>query len=120
MSETPPESPVLPVGGPATLDGVKLQLEIGDANDDARLIPIVTAVNDLVRSWPVAGRADGLEAWPAGIVLGANMLAARLWRRKDTPGGLEVIGDVVAYVRRSDPEIAMLLQLAEWSKPDVG
>lgn len=121
MSEAPPEPPVLPVGGPATLAGVKLRASIGDAADDAEIQGHVDAVNAQVRSWPVALQADGLEAWPADIVLGANMLGARLWRRKSTVGGVEIFGDnALAYVRRNDPDIAMLLQLDDWAKPAVG
>jgi hypothetical protein len=48
------------------------------------------------------------------------MLGARLWRRKSTPGGVEVFGDGgMAYVRRTDPDVAMLLQLGDWAKPAV-
>lgn len=122
MSETPPEeTPGLPDGGPATLGGVKLQAGVKDNLDDDRFTVIVNAVNDRIRAWPVAAKALGQVEWPAGVILGANMLAARLWRRKDTPAGVEIFGDGgFAYVRRTDPDIAMLLELGEWSKPAVG
>lgn len=116
-----PELTGLPAEGPATLPAVKVQLRVKDAADDDRLAPIVAAVNTLVRSWPVSAAAVGAPAWPADIVLGANMLAARLWRRKDSPAGVEVFAaDGAAYVMRNDPDIAMTLKLGSWSRPQLG
>lgn len=130
MSETPPEPPpVLPTSGPATLGGVKQRANIRDGQDDSDLELLVAAVNSAIRRWPVAqlalgpppGEGDPDLTWPDDIVLGANMLGARLWRRKDTVGGVEIYGEAgIAYVRRTDPDIAMLLQLGDWSKPAVG
>ena len=49
---------------------------------------------------------------------GAVKLAARLYRRRNTPSGVEAVADVGAmYVARGDPEIRMLLRLAT---PRVG
>lgn len=110
----------LPADGPATLAGAKVQGGISDAHD-AQLQGIVDAVNRQVRRFPTAERSRGQAAWNADTVLGANMLAVRFWRRKDTPGGVEVYGDFgIAYVRRLDPDVAQLLELGDWSRPAVG
>lgn len=118
---------------PTTLDLVKVQLKIDDNDDDARLEPIVAAVNVVVRRLPVAQGITGetgdpaadppipANAWPADVRQGATLLAARLWKRKNSPAGVEAFGaDGAVYVRRNDPDIAMLLQLGDYAKPLVG
>lgn len=110
----------LPATGPATLEGAKAVGAISAAHDTA-LTRIVDAVNGSVRKFPVCQKSIGADEFPADVVEGANMLAVRLWRRKDTPGGVEVYGDFgIAYVRKLDPDVAMLLELGDWSKPAVG
>lgn len=119
----------LPAAGPTDLAAVKLALSAGGAaypsTHDGQLTPIVNAVNALVRTWPVA--ADALTygatppAWPPYVVQGATMLATRLWRRKDSPSGVEAFTDAGAlYVSRNDPDVAQLLQLGSWRGPAVG
>lgn len=118
----------LPTDGPTGLASVKGQLGITDARDDARLQLIVDAVNSQVRSWPVSlaavdtsTTADPARPWPARIVLGATLLCARLFRRKNSPAGVEAFGaEGAAYVMRSDPDIAQLLELGSWQGPMVG
>lgn len=119
----------LPAEGPATLAAVKVELGIGaaDETDDAKLTPRVAAANALVRGWPCVdvARADpALDDWPAEaaqVVLGANMLVARLYSRRNSPAGWEAVGgDLAVYVSRSDPDLAMLLGLGAWQGPRVG
>jgi hypothetical protein len=117
----------LPAEGPTTLDLVKLQLSLTGSSDDAYVTTVVDAANDLVRSLPIVARleaaADGgdLEAWSERVVLGATMLAARLVRRRNSPSGVEAMTDAgVAYVARSDPDTAQLLQLGAFRVPAVG
>lgn len=117
----------LPDGGPATLAGVKAELGIAeaDATQDARLTPRVKAANALVRSWPCAEAAQGQADWTAddlaAVVLGANMLVARLYQRRNSPLGYEQVGgDLAVYVTRNDPDLAQLLQLGAWAPPRVG
>lgn len=128
MSVLPGELAGLPDGGPAELDVVKKYLGIpaDDDQDDAELTDVIDAVNDLVRGLPVAQLAitpeggDPVE-WPYRIVRGATMLAARLFRRRDTVAGVYTFGDEGAvYVARNDPDVAILLDLGSYSKPAVG
>lgn len=114
----------LPATGPVTLATVKSELgyTTTDAARDARLQTRVDAVNAWVRQLPVA--ADSLTygapppAWPSYITLGGIMLCTRLWRRKDSPSGVEAFTDGSAfYVQRNDPDVARLLKL---TLPQVG
>lgn len=115
----------LPATGPADLAAVKAELGYPAAADpvrDPRIQLRVDAVNSWVRQLPVA--SDALTygapppAWPAYISTGAIMLATRLWRRKDSPSGVEAFTDGTAfYIQRNDPDIARLLKL---TKPQVG
>lgn len=111
----------LPEGGPTSLPAVKAQLSITDAGDDTELTSIVDAVNNEVRTWSISQDAVGQPEWPARIVQGCTMLAARLFRRKGSPAGVEAFGSLGgAYVMRTDPDIAMLLKLGTWARPQVG
>lgn len=110
-----------PADGPADREAVKVQLKITDESDDAVLDDIVAAVNALVRGWPVAQLPDDVDAWPENVVHGANMLAGRLFRRRNSPSGVEAFGtNGPVYVQRNDPDIAMMLQLGDYSRPSVG
>jgi hypothetical protein len=126
VSVTPHTDPSpLPGEGPATLDSVALQIGLTPGaltpGELARLTPIVDAVNDEVRRLPVAERDRGSDVWSAGIVLGASMLGARLFARKNSPAGVQAFADGAAlYVQRNDPDIAQLLKLGRWSIPKVG
>lgn len=111
----------LPAAGPTTVTAVKDALTITGTSADARLADIVAAVNELVRDLPVAAKADGLTTWPVRIQEGARLLAVRLYRRKDSPSGVEAFTDLGAlYVQRNDPDVAMLLQLGSYMPPGVG
>lgn len=109
-----------PSDGPAALDQVKADLSLSGTHDDDALTSVIAAVNSRVRGLPVAQLPDTATEWPAHVERGANMLAARLFRRRNTPSGVEAFGDVGVYVRRNDPDVAMLLQLGDYAKPSVG
>ena len=62
-------------------------------------------------------------AWPADVQLGAVMLTARTYRRRNSAGGVESFGESVTYVSSFDPEIERLLRLdrkAAQAPPRVG
>lgn len=118
-----PEVAGLPAGGPATLPGVKAHLGITDTADDDRLTAIVAAVNATVRRLRVAADAAGATDWAGAphVTEGATMLAARLFRRKNSPAGVEAFTDLGAvYVMRNDPDIALLLRRGPYAEPGIG
>jgi hypothetical protein len=119
----PTELENLPGEGPATLPRVRafLRYKDGDTDDDDELDDKVQAVNALVRCWPCSVPAQGAEAFPSNVVTGATMMAARLFRRRESPAGVVAFGDAGAlYVMRNDPDVAMLLGLGSWASPGLG
>ena len=101
---------------PTATTRVKAYLSLGDGADDPEIDDVCAAVNVYVRRTEKA-RLYGLTdpapaAWPADLTQGATMLAARLHRRRNSPNGVEAfaVGGPV-YVRRNDPDIAMMLDL---------
>lgn len=117
----------LPEQEPATLSAVKAWLGITEDDTEADTVlntVILPAVNGMVRDLPIAQRSNtdpAPAAWPGRVSAGAVMLAARLHRRMNTPGGVEAVGGFgVAYVRRVDPDVAQMLDLGEYAPPAVG
>lgn len=111
----------LPAAGPATPEAVTTESGPIPAADAPLIAAAVDAVNAAVRSWNCAALAVGKAEWPADVVKGANMLAARLYRRRNSPSGVEAFGDLgPVYVQRRDPDIAMLLHIGSHSYPQIG
>lgn len=111
----------LPAGGPATPEAVTTELGPIPAGDTDLVLDAVVAVNVMVRQWNCAALAVGADEWPANIVKGANMLAGRLYRRRNSPNGVEAFGDLgPVYVQRRDPDIAMLLNIGSHAFPGIG
>lgn len=118
MTTTPDEQQPLPVPDPVTGDAIAawLKLPVDDEQTSA-----AAAVSLFVRGLPIADTVRGQETWPPHIVLGATMLAVRIYRRRNNPEGVMTFGDDgVVYVRRNDPDVALLLQLGDAAKPQVG
>lgn len=77
---------------------------------------VLLAVVSLVESY----HGDQME-WPEHIRLGAKMLAARVYRRRNSPAGVESIGELgPVYVQRNDPDLAQLLKIGRYAVPKVG
>lgn len=117
----------LPEEGPATVPLVKTHLKISDTDDDERLGQITAAVNAAVRTWPCAEDSSapdtpvGERVWNARTSEGATLLSARLFRRKNSPAGVEAFGELgPVYVQRNDPDVAMLLNLGTYALPELG
>lgn len=113
--------------GATTVEQVKAYLAITDARDDATIALVVDAVNDQVEQWhggPTVPTADGAElAYRAKYQQGATMLAARVYRRRNSPNGVEDYGSELAgaiYTRSTDPDVAQLLELGRYERPAVG
>lgn len=86
---------------------------------DAVLIQVCEATLSHVQGLPVvADLPDPGASWPGSVVLGTVMLAARLYRRRNSPNGVETItADGVAYVARYDSDVARMLRT---DAPQVG
>lgn len=112
--------------GPTSDELVKAHLKIVDDVDDATIGTVVAAVNQLVTELPIAApfNTDPAPAdWTGGerVQLGATMLAARLFERRNSPNGVAAFGDAgPAYVQRNDPDVALLLKLGPYAPPAVG
>ena len=103
-------------------------LGIPPGHVEAAQVPgTVAAVVDFIREHGLGdpGTADPWYAVDSGsrIATGAVLLAARLVRRRNSPGGIESFSganDQVAYVRRTDPDVALLLGLDGYRRLVVG
>lgn len=116
-----------PDTGPADAASVKAQGTIAGDRLDTYVEAVVDAVNAQVRGWPIALRGDlgdpdvPVLEWPANITLGANMLATRLVRRRNSPTGVETFAEAgPVYVSRTDPDVAQLLEIGNYARPEVG
>ncbi|AKJ72256.1 hypothetical protein [Gordonia malaquae] len=107
-------------GGPATVTAVAGWLGVpegatGNA-ERAHISAVVPAVNAFIGTF-----RDLSTEQPAHIVQGAVMLAGRITRRRNSPGGVETFGDMGAtYVARYDPDINMMLGLGPYRPMVVG
>ncbi len=109
-----------PIPAACTVNQVKAHLRVTDTTDDDLITDVVGAVNALMALWfgTAAIAADG---WPANQEQGAVMLAARVYRRRNSPSGVESLGELgPVYVSRNDPDIAALLGLGAYERPTVG
>lgn len=100
-----------------TVERVGEHLRIDPASTG--LADTVAAVNALLTDW--ADPAGEAGAWSSRQSHGATMLAARIYRRRNSPAGVESIGELgPTYVSRFDPDLDMLLGLGQWQPPRVG
>lgn len=108
---------------PLTVEGVKDWLRIGDSADDEligwALEGTLAHVARLpfIQAQPMPKDPD---TWHSDARLGTLMLAARSYRRRNTPGGLEPLGDTVFYTPQYDPDIERLLRVGKRAAPAVG
>lgn len=99
---------------------IKAWLKVDRADDDGIFDTIAVAVTSLVESLPDVRRQADLT-WAAATHTAALMLAARLYRRRNSPSGVEAFTDQgAAYVSRYDPDIARLLRVDGYAPPRVG
>lgn len=98
-------------------DLVRVNRMLSRPEDDQRAVEVVEAVVSLVPTW----KARPVDGWAAHHRLGATMLAARLERRKDAPGGMVQFAEGGAgYVSGNWPDVAMLLGLGSYAVGRVG
>ncbi|MFW0784507.1 hypothetical protein AAFP35_08280 [Gordonia sp. CPCC 206044] len=101
---------------PVTPEQVITYLGVAGSRDEEAISAVVDGVNSLLIAW----KGD-LDEWPAHFITGGVMLASRVYRRRNSPAGVENFGDVgVVYVQRNDPDVAQLLELGVYKRPQVG
>ena len=123
----------MPAPAPVWLDvdDVKDQMRIDgtDTADDA-LIGRCTSSTEVtvqraradqyVAAEPPTDPPTRVYAPDGEVYQAAVMLAARLVRRRNSPGGVETFADSLAYVARYDPDIQRALWIGAYTYPAVG
>jgi hypothetical protein len=116
----------VPAGWLAVAD-VKSWLRLTDTVDDAILGDVCASV----QPWVERCRPEWTQFDESGAVVvgytpdpetyrGAVMFAAKLYRRRNSPGGIEAFGDSLSFVARWDPEVARFLRTGDYAIPAVG
>lgn len=101
------------VDSPVTYTSVRDYLKLSPGVDVQLVEDAVDAVNDLLLSTR--------NEFGYRHIYGGTMLAARIYRRRNSPGGVENMGELgPVYIQRNDPDIAMLLEIGSYRKPQVG
>lgn len=105
-----------------TSDDVRTWLKLEPGADDGVLELAVAATNAWVVTVPYVANLDPViyppdVEWPDDVRLGAIMLAARWYRRRNTPSGVESFTDNVVYLPRRDGDVDYLLHL---TRPAAG
>lgn len=100
---------------PVTTDMVTESLGLLSGDVDYGLRSCVAAVNTLIGQWVPRDEQESPATIHAGV-----MLAARIYRRRNSPAGVESFGELgPVYVSRYDPDLAMLLGLGTYRRPEV-
>ncbi|MDK7733244.1 hypothetical protein QP568_02895 [Propionimicrobium lymphophilum] len=97
------------------INPAELAQALGASEIDAYGLQVCKSVNSYLSSfeWLTENGKATEEA-----KLGALMLAARLHRRRNSPGGIETLGESgAAYVARTDPDLARLLKIDAYQMP---
>lgn len=101
-----------------------LHLAEDDTSDDPILAGVVSATNRWVAATAYVQELDPVTwpypMWPADVQQAGVMLAARLYRRRNTPGGIESMADTAVYVPRRDSDVDRLLHMGAWAPPRAG
>lgn len=106
-------------GTSVTVDDVAGWLRLPEGVDVDLLTSVCAATTAWVNTLPKTKALAGAD-WTPDIHTGATMLAARWYRRRNSPAGIDQISDMgVAYVARSDYDVAALLALHDYAPPAV-
>jgi hypothetical protein len=101
-----------------------LKINAQDTGDDALLTRTAAMAEAHVQrcrpEWFTAD-ADGVETYTpdAETYSGGVMYAAREYRRRNSPAGIEVFGEATSFVTRYDPDIDRALQTGAYAPPIV-
>jgi len=101
-------------------DDVKtwLRLNAQDASDDALILAVCAQTEPYAeRCRPEWHTPEGGYTPDAETYQGARMYAAREYRRRNSPSGVELFGDTASFVARFDPDIDRALQTGTFARP---
>lgn len=101
-----------------TPEQVAAWLRLPDGADADLLGQVTDATNVWIAGLP--HWQAGTEPWPADLTQGAVMLAARLYRRRNTPAGIESMPDGAVYLPKRDGDVDPLLKIGRYAPPRVG
>jgi hypothetical protein len=95
-----------------------MKLPVSEQVDNDNLELVVASVNAYVASLPTID-IEAWGDWAPTTILGATMLASRVYRRRNSVNGIESFteGGGTAYVSRYDSDIARLLHTDIYQKP---
>lgn len=88
------------------------------SSEAAVLDEVAAAVSSFVTDQCPRAPRDEAGDWMATTTLGAKMLGARLYRRRNSPNGIEAFSDLgTSYVSRYDSDIARMLRIDAYRMP---
>lgn len=96
-----------------------------DTTDDVVIAAAAAMAEPFVQrcrpEWISLDEATGVSTYTPDpeTYQGAVMYAAREYRRRNSPAGIETFGDVTSYVSRWDPDIERALQTGQHARPVV-
>lgn len=97
-----------------------LRLDGTDTTDDALVSACCAMAEPYVeRCRPEFVTDDGGYSPDAEAYRGGVMYAAREYRRRNSPAGVEAFGDVTSYVARYDTDIERALHTGAWAPPII-
>lgn len=104
----------------ASITAAEIQKWLKASSTDEHMQMCADAVTAYVDKLPHIERDENGD-WAASTKLGALMLGARLYKRRNSPNGIESFGEIGnTYVSRYDSDIARLLHIEAFRKPQVG
>jgi hypothetical protein len=108
-------------------DAVAAWLRLTVPADVDLLTQVCAAVNAWIARLPYVRSASvqldpdvDAVVWPRDAYQGAVMLAARMYRRRNTPSGVEAMTDLVVYLPRRDSDVDQLLRIGAYARVQVG
>lgn len=103
-----------------------LRLNQQDTTDDALIQAVSAMTEPYVQrcrpEWLLPSGSDPAQLTyqpDAETYQGAVMYAAREYRRRNSPAGIETFGETTSFVSRYDPDIDRALQTGSYARPVV-
>jgi hypothetical protein len=95
---------------------VQASVGLDPAPVDADVVTATSAANAWASALPHAPLDPADPRFHAGV----KLLAMRYYKRKFSPEGVGLFGEVALYAARRDPDVDQLLRLGAWAPGRVG